>query len=219
MPIQRRSRGQRRSTDAGISGEQTAASGGRGNAAEADRLRTGDRTSTAGDLDIWGASVTEDTSALAPYYVEIAEGQVALPGQRDGVVGWMQAALQRLGFPAQQTQIFDTDTVAALREWQRLNGVATTGEFGPTSLEVMERAIEASFNLQQFQENAPGVPESTLREYLPHLNAAMLKAGINSDARKAVFIAQLGHESDGFNTLEEYASGADYEGRSDLGNV
>lgn len=220
MPIQRRSRDARRSdTSSAAAGRGDAASGGRGNAAAADRLRTGDSTSTTGELDIWGAAVTDDKSPLAPYFGEIVEGQVALPGQRDGVVGWMQAALQRLGYPAQQSQIFDADSVSALREWQRLNGVATTGEFGPTSLGVMERAIEASFNLQQFKENAPGVPESTLREYLPHLNATMLRAGINSDARKAVFIAQIGHESDGFNTLEEYASGASYEGRADLGNV
>ena len=32
-------------------------------------------------------------------------------------------------------------------------------------------------------------------------------------------LAQLAHESDSFNTLEEYASGKAYEGRVDLGNV
>jgi len=33
------------------------------------------------------------------------------------------------------------------------------------------------------------------------------------------FMAQCAHECDGFNTMEEYASGAAYEGRSDLGNT
>ncbi|MCM2291076.1 peptidoglycan-binding protein [Allorhizobium sp. BGMRC 0089] len=37
--------------------------------------------------------------------------------------------------------------------------------------------------------------------------------------RIAHFLAQVAHESDGFCTLEEYASGAAYEGRTDLGNV
>lgn len=33
------------------------------------------------------------------------------------------------------------------------------------------------------------------------------------------FLAQFCHETDGFNTLEEYASGDAYEGREDLGNT
>lgn len=37
--------------------------------------------------------------------------------------------------------------------------------------------------------------------------------------RLAHFFAQLAHESDGFKTLEEYASGKAYEGRKDLGNT
>ncbi|BBC99087.1 glycoside hydrolase family 19 protein [Sphingobium sp. YG1] len=37
--------------------------------------------------------------------------------------------------------------------------------------------------------------------------------------RFAHFIAQLAHESDNFKAMEEYASGAAYEGRANLGNV
>ena len=37
--------------------------------------------------------------------------------------------------------------------------------------------------------------------------------------RLAHFMAQLVHESGGFRYMEEIASGADYEGRDDLGNV
>lgn len=45
-------------------------------------------------------------------------------------------------------------------------------------------------------------------------------AGIlDSTIRLAHVLAQLGHESDGFNAMEEYASGRDYEGRADLGNT
>ena len=51
------------------------------------------------------------------------------------------------------------------------------------------------------------------------LNAQMEKAGINTKLRVAHFLAQLGHESDHFRTLREYASGAEYEGRHDLGNI
>jgi putative chitinase len=51
---------------------------------------------------------------------------------------------------------------------------------------------------------------------LPQLLA---HAQINTVLRIAHFLAQICHESDGFCTLEEYASGAAYEGRKDLGNV
>lgn len=36
---------------------------------------------------------------------------------------------------------------------------------------------------------------------------------------KCHLLAQLAHESDGFKTVQEYASGKEYEGRRDLGNV
>jgi putative chitinase len=42
---------------------------------------------------------------------------------------------------------------------------------------------------------------------------------INTLLRVAHFLAQVAHESDGFCTTEEYASGRAYEGRKDLGNT
>lgn len=42
---------------------------------------------------------------------------------------------------------------------------------------------------------------------------------VNTPLRIAHFLAQVAHESDGFCTLMEYASGAAYEGRKDLGNT
>jgi putative chitinase len=42
---------------------------------------------------------------------------------------------------------------------------------------------------------------------------------INTAERQAHFIAQCAHESDGFATTQEYASGSAYEGRRDLGNT
>lgn len=51
------------------------------------------------------------------------------------------------------------------------------------------------------------------------LTADFPKYEINTVFRAAHFLAQAAHESDGFHTLQEYASGAEYEGRDDLGNV
>jgi putative chitinase len=45
------------------------------------------------------------------------------------------------------------------------------------------------------------------------------KYQINTRLRDAHFLAQTCEESDGFCTTEEYASGAAYEGRKDLGNT
>jgi putative chitinase len=42
---------------------------------------------------------------------------------------------------------------------------------------------------------------------------------IDSELRQAHFLAQCAHESDHFQTTQEYASGAAYEGRRDLGNT
>lgn len=42
---------------------------------------------------------------------------------------------------------------------------------------------------------------------------------INTKLRIAHFMAQVTHECAGFRTTEEFASGAAYEGRADLGNV
>ncbi len=45
------------------------------------------------------------------------------------------------------------------------------------------------------------------------------KFHITPGLRLQHFVAQMGHESDGFHTMEEYASGRAYEGRKDLGNT
>jgi putative chitinase len=49
--------------------------------------------------------------------------------------------------------------------------------------------------------------------------AAIERAKLTTDIRIAHFLAQLAHESAGFKTTEEYASGAAYESRRDLGNT
>lgn len=52
------------------------------------------------------------------------------------------------------------------------------------------------------------------------IGAVTIQYGISTVLRQAHFIAQICHESDGFCTLHEYASGKEYEGRiKGLGNT
>lgn len=53
----------------------------------------------------------------------------------------------------------------------------------------------------------------------PVLAPTLAKSQIDTPLRIAHFLAQAAHESDSFCTTEEYASGAAYEGRADLGNT
>lgn len=57
------------------------------------------------------------------------------------------------------------------------------------------------------------------RIYLPFLNATLHKYDITTAERISAFLAQLLHESGGFNYVREIASGKAYEGRIDLGNT
>lgn len=56
-------------------------------------------------------------------------------------------------------------------------------------------------------------------KYAQALEDACIRFRIVPALEKAHFLAQVGHESDGFKTATEYASGAAYEGRKDLGNT
>lgn len=56
-------------------------------------------------------------------------------------------------------------------------------------------------------------------KYALAIEQACIRFGIVTPLQKAHFLAQLAHESDGFRTATEYASGRAYEGRKDLGNT
>ncbi|WP_257447924.1 LysM peptidoglycan-binding domain-containing protein [Archangium lipolyticum] len=82
-----------------------------------------------------------------------------------------------------------------------------------------EPGTAGGVSVQQLRAIMPNLSEARANELLPHLNSAMAEAGINTPRRQAAFLAQLAHESGQFRYMEEIASGAAYEGRSDLGNT
>ncbi|MEW6737920.1 MAG: glycoside hydrolase family 19 protein [Acidobacteriota bacterium] len=77
----------------------------------------------------------------------------------------------------------------------------------------------SDISTEQLQAIIPKLKAQQIADYLPHLNAAMAEAEINTPLRQAAFLAQLAHESGELKYFEEIASGAAYEGRRDLGNV
>lgn len=66
---------------------------------------------------------------------------------------------------------------------------------------------------------ATGLPEARAAEILPAVSDGLKASQCTNVNRIAMWLAQVGHESAGFNATEEYASGAAYEGRADLGNT
>lgn len=66
---------------------------------------------------------------------------------------------------------------------------------------------------------APNSKEEIIGPLVGYLNKYMPKYEVNNYLRACHFLAQAAHEAASFRTLEEYASGAAYEGRKDLGNT
>lgn len=65
----------------------------------------------------------------------------------------------------------------------------------------------------------PGLHLDKAEFYAPYINDAMAEFEINTPERIAAFIAQGAHETNQLLWLKELASGKEYEGRKDLGNV
>ncbi len=66
---------------------------------------------------------------------------------------------------------------------------------------------------------ATGLSPARAGEILATMGDGLRQAECTNPNRIAMFIAQTGTESAGFNATEEYASGSEYEGRADLGNT
>lgn len=60
---------------------------------------------------------------------------------------------------------------------------------------------------------------ANVAEWEQKIVAECVRQGVTDKGQIAYILATAKHESDNFATLEEYASGAAYEGRSDLGNT
>lgn len=75
-----------------------------------------------------------------------------------------------------------------------------------------------SITLEQLKKIAPTGRADLLQAIVVNSPVLFPQYGLTTKSRVAHFIAQIAHESDGFKTVVEYASGKAYEGRKDLGN-
>lgn len=72
---------------------------------------------------------------------------------------------------------------------------------------------------EMLKQIAPNAKETVIGPLVGYLNHHMPKYEVNTYLRVCHLLAQAAHESASYRTLEEYASGKEYEGRADLGNV
>jgi spore coat assembly protein SafA len=89
----------------------------------------------------------------------------------------------------------------------------------PAGLHARVGGSGGSITPDELRRIVPNLSASKAAGLAPHLSNAMREANISTPRQKAAFIAQLAHESGGFQFSEEIASGRAYEGRRDLGNT
>jgi putative chitinase len=143
-------------------------------------------------------------------------------GEISGAVKKTEKLLKKLGFnPGNVDGHYTSATQKAVNQFRRQEGLGGIGQgVGANALKKLKRAASRNtVSAGELVRIMPGLSMSRARELEPHLNKAMREFGINTKKRQAAFLAQVGHESVSLRYFEEIASGAAYEGRSDLGNI
>ena len=72
---------------------------------------------------------------------------------------------------------------------------------------------------QQIRRIMPNAMGERIKEFVKSFNEYNEQFGVNTPLRAAHYIAQVAHETGELKWLEEIASGQQYEGRKDLGNI
>jgi putative chitinase len=105
-------------------------------------------------------------------------------------------------------------------DWKTsLNTISTPLTKGLESADFKVSITEVIRNLEENDEIEPKPKLKPQKNPPATLVAAMQRYGITNPLERAHFLAQAAHESGGFAWVREFASGAAYEGRKDLGNT
>ncbi|MFL6417635.1 MAG: glycoside hydrolase family 19 protein [Bryobacteraceae bacterium] len=114
-------------------------------------------------------------------------------------------------------------TIEAIAQFQKtVHGLESpSARVDPDSgtLEALRNAIPPQFSEAVLTALMPDASGTAIGRYFHPLIDGMDANGIDTPLRKAHFLAQLGHESCDLRYSQELASGAAYEGRTDLGNT
>jgi putative chitinase len=94
------------------------------------------------------------------------------------------------------------------------------GLVGQAMATMLEARINRSFiDAKQLQQLCPHAKFGLLQSLAPAMTAFFPEFEVTTSLRICHFLAQAAEETDGMRTLHEYASGAEYQHRRDLGNV
>jgi len=124
---------------------------------------------------------------------------------------------EKLGINAgKNAGIFGPKTEAAVKAWQKANGLLDDGIVGDLTWEKLFATFIAiptsDFKLDKLKGH---IADSVIAQ----IPDTAEKFGITNTLRLVHFLAQCAHESGNFKWVVEFASGAAYEGRKDLGNT
>ena len=110
---------------------------------------------------------------------------------------------------------FGPATEAKVKEWQSANGLTADGIVGDGTWSKMFPIVITDTPNLKLDKLKGSLPDSVIAQ-IPDTAA---KFNITTNLRLAHFLSQCSHESGNFKWIVEFASGAAYEGRKDLGNT
>jgi len=110
---------------------------------------------------------------------------------------------------------FGPATEAKVKEWQSANGLTADGIVGDGTWSKMFPIVITDTPNLKLDKLKGSLPDSVIAQ----IPDTAVKFNITTNLRLAHFLAQCSHESGNFKWIVEFASGAAYEGRKDLGNT
>ncbi|MBZ5559960.1 MAG: chitinase [Acidobacteriia bacterium] len=125
--------------------------------------------------------------------------------------------------PLSEDGRWGSSTQLAIEAFQRtaLGNGSPDGRVDPhgATLAALRTGLPPDFSEAKLRGIMPRASDTDIARFYQPTLPAMLAYGMDTPLRQAHFLAQVGHESGSFRYTEELATGAAYEGRTDLGNT